>query len=75
MMNFLLRYLELVFTAAGLLVIFGVTALVHPQGIDASTVAAITATLVGVVHGVLFWAVRHRQRLARQHAFSETKKC
>jgi divalent metal cation (Fe/Co/Zn/Cd) transporter len=74
MLNFLLRYLELVFTAAGLLVIFGVTALVHPEGIDTSTVAAVTAILVGVIHGVLFWAVRHRQRLARQHAFVDARR-
>jgi divalent metal cation (Fe/Co/Zn/Cd) transporter len=74
MLNFILRYLELIFTAAGLLVIFGVTAWFHPEGFDAPTVAAITATAVGVIHGVLFWAVRHRQRLVRRLALAEAQK-
>ena len=72
-MKFLLKYLELVFTAAGLFVIFGVTALVHPADLSSWAVAAVTATLVGVIHGVLFWIVRQRQRTLRGRAISEAK--
>lgn len=70
-MTILLRHLELIFTLVGVLVIFGVTALITPHDVGPWEVAAITAVLVGVVHGVLFWAVRRRQRVVRLHAVAE----
>ncbi len=73
-MRFVLRYLEIIFTMAGLAVIFGVTALVHPSGTSPWAVAAVTATLVGVIHGLLFWFIRHRQREARRSALEETQR-
>lgn len=72
-MHFFLRNLELIFTAAGLLVIAGVTLLVHPAGVGPWTVAAITAIMVGIIHGVLFWVVRQRQRLVRLDALNDTQ--
>jgi membrane protein implicated in regulation of membrane protease activity len=72
-MKFVLRYLELIFTAAGLLVIFGATALVHPTGASNWAVAAVTATIVGVIHGVLFWIVRNRQRTLRAETIKQTE--
>ena len=72
-MKFVLRYLELIFTAAGLLVIFGVTALFHPADTSSRAVAAITATLVGVIHGVLFWIVRNRQRRMREETLADAE--
>ena len=65
-MNFILRYLELIFTAVGIAVIFGVTALFSTRGTSVWQVAAITAGLVGVIHGVLFWLVRRRQQAVRR---------
>jgi uncharacterized membrane protein YcjF (UPF0283 family) len=73
-MPIVLRYLELIFTAAGVVVILGVTWLIHPSGVSPWTVAAITATLVGIIHGILFWVVRQRQRLARLEALNETQR-
>ena len=73
-MRFVLRYLELIFTAAGLAVIFGVTALVHPTGTSPWMMAAITATAVGIIHGVLFWFVRHRQREVRRDTLAEVER-
>ncbi len=70
-MRFILRYLEIIFTFAGLAVIFLVTALVKPTGTSSWAVAAITATLVGVIHGLLFWVIRHRQRETRHKAIRE----
>ena len=70
-MNFLLRYLELVFTVVGIAVIFGVTALFSSPGTSVWQVAAITAIVVGVIHGVLFWLVRQRQRAVRLQTISE----
>ena len=74
MSNFLLRNLELIFTLAGLLVIFGVTWLVHPPSMTPWAVAAITATVVSIIHGSLFWAVRHRQRLVRRDALADAQR-
>jgi divalent metal cation (Fe/Co/Zn/Cd) transporter len=73
-MNFVLRYLELLFTVAGLAVIFGVTALIHPADTSPWAVAAVTAIAVGVIHGVLFWFVRHRQREVRRATLEETER-
>ncbi len=70
-MKFILRYLELVFTVVGLAVIFGVTALFSSRGTSTWQIAAITAGLVGVIHGVLFWLVRRRQRDVRRAAITE----
>lgn len=70
----LLRHLELIFTVLGLVVIFGMASLLEIQGVSHWVVAAITATLVGVIHGILFWAVRHRQRLSRRLVLAETER-
>lgn len=61
----LLRNLELVLTAVGLGVIAAVPALLQPTAERYWTVVAVTAVGVGVVHGVLFWLVRRRQREVR----------
>ncbi len=70
-MSILLRYLELILTLAGLVVTFAVTALIAPLGISHWQIAATTAMIVGVVHGVLFWVVRRRQRNVRLEAVNE----
>lgn len=70
-MSFLLRYLEIIFTLAGLAVIFLITALVQPTGTSSWEVAAVTATAVGVIHGLLFWVIRRRQREARHAAIKD----
>jgi membrane protein implicated in regulation of membrane protease activity len=70
-MIILLRYLELILTVVGLLVVFAITALIAPLGINQWQVAAITAMVVGVVHGLLFWVVRRRQRNVRVQAINE----
>ena len=72
-MKAILRHLELILTFAGLVVIFGATALVHPDGVSSWTVAAITATAVGIIHGILFWVVRRRQRQVRQAALADVE--
>lgn len=59
-----LRYLELYLTAAGLALILAVPRLFPPT--DQVLASAVTATLVGLVHGLLFWLVRRRQRQMRE---------
>jgi ABC-type Co2+ transport system permease subunit len=72
-MKFILRYLELTFTVAGLAVIFAAALLFARQGASYWRVAAITATIVGVIHGVLFWIVRRRQRAVRRAVIAEVQ--
>ena len=72
-MKFLLKYLEILFTAAGLVVIFLAVVLFVPSGMSPWRVAAITATLVGVIHGVLFWLVRRRQLEVRRVVIADVQ--
>jgi uncharacterized membrane protein len=72
-MKFLLRYLEIVFTLAGLAVIVIAVVLFTPKGTSPWKVAGIVATLVGVVHGILFWLVRRRQRIVRAAVIADVQ--
>ena len=58
-----LEYLELILTAAGVLVI--IVFFYIFRDIAAWKAAAISALAVGVLHGVIFFAVRSAQRRAR----------
>jgi len=73
MMKFILKYLEILFTLAGLAVIFVAVLVFTPRGASPWQVAAITATLVGVVHGVLFWMIRWRQREVRRVVIADVQ--
>lgn len=65
-MSKLLEYLELVLTAAGILVVAIVFAIF--RNIAAWKAAAICALTVGVLHGVIFFLVRSTQRANRNQA-------
>jgi hypothetical protein len=69
--KFLLRYLELILSAAGLVVILVVPALFFPSRQYRWVAAAATATSVGVIHGLIFFGVRHRQRTLRSQTIRE----
>lgn len=70
-LRFLLKYLELILSGAGILVILAVPLLFFHQTTYRWEAAAIAATGVGVIHGVIFFIVRHRQRLVRQTTIRE----
>lgn len=72
-MNAFLRHLEIYLTLAGLIVTFAATAWIAPAGVTAWAVAAVTATAVGVLHGLIFWLVRRRQRQVRETALREVR--
>lgn len=72
-MQKIVQNLELVLTAAGLLVIFGVHFVGKSHG-GSWMIAAITATAVGAIHGLIFWLVRSRQRHIRIRALEEAKR-
>lgn len=64
-MQHLLRHLELYLSAAGLIVVIAATTLLKGIGYDPWIVGTITAVLVGVIHGIIFWLVRRRQQAVR----------
>lgn len=72
-MKFFLKYLEILFTLAGLVVIFLAVLIFTPTGASPWQVAAIAATLVGIVHGLLFWLVRRRQREVRRAVIADVQ--
>jgi predicted membrane channel-forming protein YqfA (hemolysin III family) len=65
-MKVFLRYLELTLTAAGVVVVLIVYALYRHM--DPWKAAAMCAMVVGVLHGLIFYAVRSTQREARNKA-------
>lgn len=62
-MQKLLEYLELVLTGVGVVVVIACFAVF--RHIDPWKAAALSALAVGVVHGLIFFAVRSAQRQAR----------
>lgn len=65
--------IELYLSAAGVLVVLLSTALVQPGTTDVWFVAAVTALAVSVLHGVIFWVVRRRQRLIRESSIHDIR--
>lgn len=67
-----LRHLELILTVAGVVVV-GVTLLLFRERADAPVLTGMVATAVGVLHGLIFWVVRRRQRHVREATVSELR--
>lgn len=72
-MQSFLRNLELWLTAAGLVVVAIAAAWSAAVHVEPWRTAAIAATAVGVIHGVLFWVVRSRQRKMRTRTIAEVQ--
>jgi Na+/melibiose symporter-like transporter len=70
-MRAFLNHIELWLSALGLVVIWMVPILFSSPGTAQWQITAITATVVGVLHGLIFWAVRRRQRMVRNEAIQE----
>jgi uncharacterized YccA/Bax inhibitor family protein len=66
-----LKYLELLLTAAGVLVVIVVFAVF--RHIAPWKAAAMCAVAVGVLHGFIFFSVRSAQRKARNRALQEIR--
>lgn len=73
-MQKIVQNLELVLTAAGLVVIFAVHFIFEETYGGSWMIAAVTAIAVGVIHGLIFWLVRRRQRHIRSRALEEAKR-
>ena len=65
-MKTFLRYIELVLTAVGVVVVFAVFAVFHNMA--PWKAAAICAVAVSVIHGAIFYTVRASQRKGRTQA-------
>ena len=70
-MQTFLRYLELILTAAGVLVVVVVFSIFRKM--SPWQAAAIAALAVGVLHGIIFFAVRTAQRRARNLALTRVR--
>jgi len=65
-MRWLLEYIELILTAAGVIVVVAVFAIF--RDLSPWKAASIAAVAVGVLHGIVFFAVRSSQRRYRRQA-------
>lgn len=68
-----LRNLEIFLSVAGVLVVLGAIFLISPHGFDPWVVGTFTAVIVALLHGLIFWLVRRRQRQARLEAYAEVQ--
>jgi hypothetical protein len=66
-----LNHIELWLSAAGVAVILLVPGLLGPGAGEYWKVTAYTAIGVGVLHGLIFWVVRRRQRHVREGTLAE----
>ncbi len=67
------NYLELILTAVGLVILSIVLLLFVGKGTMTWRAATFVATAIGVLHGLIFWLVRRRQRLVRLAAIAEIR--
>ena len=68
-----LNNIELVLTAVGIGVILLSGFVASRSAFSLETATAVSATLVGVIHGILFWLLRRRQRWVRQEAIRQIR--
>jgi hypothetical protein len=73
MMGFLLANIEIILSIVGLLVILAVPSIANSQPDKFWEVTGITAVLVGLLHGIIFWLIRRRQRVIRAQVFDEVR--
>jgi hypothetical protein len=72
-MKIFLRHLELILTTVGLVVVAVLPQWLHVRDWSAGEVAVATAVTVAALHGLIFWAVRERQRRVRTQTIAEVR--
>jgi len=72
-MNFVLKYIELILAAAGILMMFVAPYLVIPETLNLWKFIAISGVIITIVHGILKWIVRRCQRNIRREVIKEVK--
>lgn len=73
MSGWLLRYLELWLSAAGVAVILFLPPVLGASPQHYWYVTALVAICVGVLHGLIFWSVHRRQRQVRDHTVAQVR--
>lgn len=68
-----LNNIELILTAVGIGVILLSGFVASRSAFSLETATAVSATLVGVIHGILFWLLRRRQRQVRREAIGQIR--
>ncbi len=71
-MRFFLKYIEIILTAAGIFVVAFVPSLFSDEE-HLWLSRAVTALLVGILHGLIFFLIRHRQRQVREQTLNEIR--
>jgi hypothetical protein len=72
-MRTFLDHIELWLSAAGVVVVITVPALLLGTEMIHWRASAVTAVAVGVLHGIIFWLVRRRQRQVRRQAIDDIR--
>lgn len=70
-MRHFIRNLELYLSAIGIVVVIAATVILKGFGLDPWFVGTVTAVLVAVIHGVIFWLGRRRQQAMRVETINE----
>ncbi len=65
--------IELILTAVGIGVILLSGWLASRSALSVAKATAVSATVVGVIHGILFWLLRRRQRRVRQESIGQIR--
>jgi hypothetical protein len=65
--------IELILTAVGIGVILLSGWVASRSALSVAMATAVSATVVGVIHGILFWLLRRRQRRVRQEAIGQIR--
>ncbi|MFS8887352.1 hypothetical protein NW823_03175 [Synechococcus sp. R55.1] len=68
-----LNNIELILTAVGIGVILLSGFVASRSAFSLETATAVSAILVGVIHGILFWLLRRRQRQVRREAIGQIR--
>jgi hypothetical protein len=66
-----LNHIELWLSAAGVALVFLLPGLLGLEGANPWRATAWTAIAIGVLHGIIFWVVRRRQRRVREQTLRE----
>ena len=65
--------IELLLSGAGLAIILVVPQFIASDGFEYWQATAVTAIAVGLLHGIIFWFIRRRQRLIRQQSILQIR--
>lgn len=68
-----LAYIELYLSAVGLILILTLPQVFFRTSLETWQAAAIIATIIGVLHGFIFWAIRRRQETLQRETIGEIR--